>query len=112
MTTYRNDFINIDSFEPAEEERRWVGSKNYPDGIVISNGTVEVTLWRKTRRVAALRRENGRISARGLVGRYVTGTKSWPAHVETHLDGATVYVHFGRDDRSGRFSKANCLHFA
>lgn len=112
MTTYRNDFVNVASFEPGEEVRVHVGSKHYPEGIVSSNGTVEVTLWGKTRRVPALRREDGRISARGIVGRYRTGAKSWPAYTEASADGSTIYVNFGRDDRSGRFHKANCLFFA
>lgn len=112
MTTYHNDFLNVSSFEPCDEVRAYVGHKDFPQGIVTINGSVEVTLWGETRRVPALLRSDGRIMARGMVGRYVTGQKSWPAFAEASADGKTVSVNFGRDDRSGRFNKANCLHFA
>jgi hypothetical protein len=112
MSTYRNTFVAQDTFEAGPEERRWVGSKHYPEGIVVSNGTVEVRLQGRVRRLPALREANGAISVRGVSGRYRTGGKAWPAQIDTSPDGATVYVWFGRDDRSGKFNKASGLFFA
>src|SRR5262245_37022777 len=110
MPVYRDEIINRDSFVAGEEIRAWVGSKHYPEGLVIENGTVEVTLYGETRRVAALLDKDGSIWARGIGGRYMTGGKVWPATVSTNKNGGT-YVFFGRDDRSGRFNKANGLFF-
>lgn len=80
-------------------------------------GTVEVTLRNETRTVSATKSNgNGAIKARGMTGRYQTGTKAWPATVEQRVDPRTNklwdFVSFGRDDRSGKFQKLNGLHFA
>lgn len=109
MALYRERIINPDTFEPGDEVRSQP-HKNYPDGIVLANGTVEVTLHGFTKRLPAHRRENGDISVRGLFGRYRTSAMSWPATVINQAGG--TYVHFGRDDRSPRFQKINGLHFA
>lgn len=109
MPTYRDQIIDAASFEEGEEVRAYVGSKQYPDGLVIENGTVEVTLHGKTKRVRAFRNERGTIYARGLGGRYQTSSKVWPAMVSTDARG--TYVFFGRDDRSDRFNKASGLFF-
>jgi len=45
----------------------------------------------------------------GFVGRYQTSPKPWPASVTGH--GDKLWVHFGRDDRSGRFNKLNALRW-
>lgn len=46
----------------------------------------------------------------GFVGRYVTSTKPWNAHVRLQSDGH-ISVNFGRDDRSGRFNKSNMISY-
>jgi len=74
-------------------------------------GTVEVTLGGKTQRCPANRYADGTVVASGLVGRYQQGAKAWPATIMN--DGKRPeYVSFGRDDRSGRFRKENCIYFA
>ena len=79
-------------------------------------GTVEVTIRYETRRVDAYKDRDGLITARGLVGRYSTGTKAWPATVSQMISPRTNQiwetVFFGRDDRHGKFQKAHGLHFA
>lgn len=76
---------------------------------VFDEGTIEVTLRGETKRVEA--RFCGSIGyiAFGLIGRYQTGAKQWPATIR-HLDGQEI-INFGRDDRSGRFNKVNCIWF-
>lgn len=78
-------------------------------------GTVEVTLRGETRRVPAQLRGE-KITARGLTGRYETGTKAWPATAEHVIDPRTGKawdrIDFGRDDRSGKFNKVNNVFFA
>lgn len=109
MALYRDRIINPESFEPGDEVRS-APHKMYPQGIVLTNGTVEVTLGGQTKRLPACRRDNGDISVRGLVGRYRTSAQPWPATVINEARG--TYVHFGRDDRSARFQKINGLAFA
>jgi CTP-dependent riboflavin kinase len=79
-------------------------------------GTVEVTIRNETRRVRALRaHSDGAITAYGTSGRYVSGAKAWPATITNRpgKDGTRwESVSFGRDDRSGRFNKANLIFFA
>lgn len=78
-------------------------------------GTVEVTIGRETRRVPASFYTDGTMVARGMTGRYRTGGKAWPATIMLNRNSQGAYsefVWFGRDDRSGRFNKANCLFFA
>lgn len=52
---------------------------------------------------------NGGLSVGGFVGRYVTSVKPWIAHVSG--TGDKLYVHFGRDDRSGRFNKSRMIRW-
>jgi hypothetical protein len=77
-------------------------------------GTVEVTLQGKTRRVKA-HKTGDEIRAYGLTGRYETGTKAWPANVTRVIDPSTGKpwdrVVFGRDERSGRCNKASNVFF-
>ena len=78
-------------------------------------GTVLVTLRGETRRVRAWISSDCLITAYGITGRYKTGGKAWPAEISQHeAHDGTVYetVWFGRDDRNGKFKKADCLHFA
>lgn len=82
-------------------------------------GTVEVTLWNKTRRVRASRTiyaETYRpgqsdVTAHDMLGRYQQGAKAWPASVAHNCATGQERANFGRDDRSGKFHKANCLFF-
>lgn len=78
-------------------------------------GTVEITLGGETRRVPGCYvKEYGWVIAYGVVGRYRTSTKNWPAMVRSQRghDGKFFEVaDFGRDDRSGRFNKLNCISF-
>lgn len=78
------------------------------------DGTVEVTLGGKTRRLPATK--NGEaITAFGLTGRYQTGMKAWPASATRVIDPTTGKawdrVSFGNDDRSGRCKKTNMVFF-
>lgn len=55
-------------------------------------------------------RGDRRINVYGFVGRYNTSEKPWPAHVSIDKDNRE-FVHFGRDDRAGRFNKRNAISF-
>ena len=75
-------------------------------------GTVEVTIGNKTKRVEAIIWAfNGSLVAYGLLGRYEQGSKAWDATLTLYADGGES-ARFGRDDRSGRFNKQNCIYFA
>jgi hypothetical protein len=95
----------------------FTASAEQPDHDYWIEGTVEVTLRNETRTVRATKcNRDGSITARGMTGRYQTGTKAWPASVtqETcpHTNKIWDFVIFGRDDRSGKFNKVNALSFA
>jgi hypothetical protein len=50
---------------------------------------------------------------KGMVGRYRTSNKAWPAYVEYDLvEDQLAYVHFGRDDLSPIFQKSRMISFA
>jgi hypothetical protein len=73
-------------------------------------GTVEIDLGRgNTVHAMASTCSTGGLSVAGFVGRYVTSTKPWKAHVSGMGDKLSVW--FGRDDRSGRFNKANAIRW-
>lgn len=79
--------------------------------------TVEVaaTFAYKTQTITAYRYPESKYNPetlylRGFVGRYVTSAKAWQASVRVDADDK-VWVHFGRDDRSGRFNKANMIRY-
>jgi hypothetical protein len=93
--------INAATFEIAEI-----------DAHGIERGTVEVTLGATTRRVRASRFENC-LTAGEMHGRYRSSAKLWPATVwQQVIDGEICeFGNFGRDDRSGRFNKLNCIFF-
>lgn len=100
--------IDIATFAAAAEQ---------PEHGYWVEGTVNVTLRGETRTVRAHKSDStGEITAYGLTGRYQTGTKAWPASVTQRIDPRTGKpwdsVHFGRDDRCGKFKKVNSLHFA
>jgi hypothetical protein len=102
--------INADSFIAADIQPE--NSLHLVDWKV---GTVEVNLRGQSQRVRAIW-YGGLVTAFGMVGRYKTGTKAWPARVSMMRDQRTndifEIVHFGRDDRSGNFYKLNALWFA
>lgn len=79
-------------------------------------GTVEVTLRGQTKRVSAIRCTGGQIYARGLVGRYQSASKIWPAmlifYPAKDSNAAREVALFGRDDRDPKFRKENSLWFA
>lgn len=66
-------------------------------------GTIEATLGGHTKRVAAVRYEEGRIVSWDFTGRYRTGTKAWPATVS--IDGDRENVWYGKDHHTGRCQK-------
>jgi len=70
-------------------------------------GTVTVDLGRGALVTAKAYQSIFGINVAGFIGRYVTSAKPWPAHV--YGKGDSVFVTFGRDDRSGRFNKANAI---
>jgi hypothetical protein len=72
-------------------------------------GTVEVTLRGQTKVVPARRFKSGSLTARGVVGRYQSATKVWPACI--YLRGDRESVHFGRDDNHPKFRKENNIWF-
>lgn len=83
-----------------------------PDQYGRVRGTVEVTLRGEARRVPAIVTDAyGWITAHGMVGRYQTGSKAWPASVTSYPDGRELVV-FGRDDRSSKFRKVDNIWFA
>ena len=69
-------------------------------------GTVEIDFRGQIKTVQASKL-GSRIIARGFGGRYQTGSKVWPATVTLDVNTGNEYADFGRDDRSGRFSKMN-----
>lgn len=107
--------INANSFQPTETTTESFG--------IVERGTVEITLQGKTQRVSGRRvtttyradDNNTSITAYGLVGRYNSGTKMWPAHVELYTAGKLAGMErgdFGRDDRDPKFRKMNAIFFA
>ena len=94
----------------------FVASADQPEHGYWVSGTVEVTLRNETRRVEANKKSTGEITAFGMTGRYVTGTKAWSASVTQHINSDSGQswdcVFFGRDDRTTKFRKANMLSFA
>jgi hypothetical protein len=99
--------INRTSFQPTNEAPK-------AEGDIL--GTVEVTLNGETRRVPAVSvPKYGWIIARGMIGRYHTASKVWPANVlsQVRADGSIAErANFGRDDNHPKFRKENCLWFA
>ncbi len=98
--------INAASFEA-------IGPWEYDPTIEV--GTVEVTLRGKTRRVEARNTQTVGLFAFGLVGRYQSGGKLWPATVRQFIDAdgnVREVVNFGRDDRCSKFRKENNIWFA
>lgn len=87
----------------------------------LDRGTVEITLRNETKRVPAIKYKeedlnmDGLIVAKGIVGKYRTGKKLWPANIVQHQNfytkEITESVNFGRDDRSSNFQKQNNIWF-
>lgn len=103
--------INRDSFISTGTETKTYESKRGDWTTTYETGSVEVTLQRQTKRIEARRYEDGSICVNALTGRYQQGGKAWPASLTSYANKSD-YVWFGRDDRSGRFNKANGLYFA
>ncbi len=80
------------------------------NGSILSTGslgTVELTLFGETRRVAASKSEQyGWIFAYGIEGMYRTGSKWWGGSVRSDADGK-IHVNFGRFDNHPKFNKTN-----
>ncbi len=73
-------------------------------------GTIRVDLGRGQVVTANAQPDsNGGHYIDGFVGRYVTSAKPWRARVSGK--GSALSVYFGRDDRSGRFNKANAIRW-
>lgn len=98
--------IDTESFIPQGEP------ETFSHGVR-QRGTVEITLRGETRRVEAYLWDDGQLIARGIVGKYQTGTKLWPAYVSVYLnrEGETERVRFGRYDNHPKFRK-NAIWFA
>lgn len=80
---------------------------NNPHGEEV--GTVQADLGAGRLVTAqALRFKDGSVRVAGFIGRYQTSSKPWRATVIVRCDGK-IYVHFGRDDRSGKFNKQNAI---
>lgn len=99
--------INRESFVVTAVKPRHYGDGTYEEG------TIEVSFAGKTVRAAAKRFGDGDVFINGFVGRYVTSAKPWRAIVAFRNNTSEKpYVNFGRDDRSGRFNKANMVQYA
>lgn len=83
------------------------GETTYVDVV----GTIEMDLGGRTVTAKARVYEDGDIAVAGFVGRYLTSTKPWIASVRFDKEGKMARVWFGRDDRSGRFNKANAISY-
>ena len=100
--------INRDTFEPTGKPE----TKSF--GAVWTDGTIEATLHGLTKRIVVYRAVNlsdnsvEYTSHYAFTGRYETGKKAWPATVISKPNGGE-WIRFGRDDRSGKFNKANYL---
>ena len=90
--------LNASTFEATGTEL-W-GSNDLTREI----GTVEATLGRETKRVNAVRYDDGSIVSWDFTGRYRTSTKRWPATVSLKDDGSD-WVWFGKDHHSRRCQK-------
>lgn len=102
MTTKK---INSDSFTEV--------STRVVRGFVYVDGTVELTIRGETKVVPATKIFDGTIIARGIVGRYNTSDKEWPATIQEKKteNGIIEVVNFGRDDRHSKFKKQDCIYF-
>ena len=69
-----------------------------------TGGSIEVTFQRQTRRVPATKFEDGRMNVGGMVARYPTGSKVWPASVMCKEDGSIWFIRAGVESRSGRLA--------
>lgn len=105
------NLINRDSFTATGETITNTTRSGY--SYSYTPGTVEVTLRGQTRRVEAKRFDEDDIVAYGMVGRYHTSTKLWPAHISSDIrNGAVIEdARFGRDDNHPKFRKINNIWF-
>lgn len=68
-------------------------------GQFFNEGTVEVTIHGKTRRVSAVRNDR-EITAYGIAVKYQTGTKVWAGRVSHFLDTGNERMAGGFDNRA------------
>ena len=103
--------INRQSFAATGEPITTTYANGYRS--TYTDGTVEVTLRGQNKRVKAILYMDDQIYAYGLVGRYQSATKLWPAYITSCLrDGKIIEtVNFGRDDRHDKFRKENNVWF-
>lgn len=81
--------------------------ERYVEGTVILNIDDQQHVAKATRFYS----RPDRIYVNGFIGRYETSIKPWRASVDFNKDGNLHHVSFGRDDRSGRFRKANMISY-
>jgi len=97
------------SIKILNETFQSLGVNKYGDTV----GTVQIDLGFgrivTTQARPAIVGQEGSLDVAGFVGRYVTSPKPWLATVSGFEK--RLYVFFGRDDRSGRFNKANAISF-
>jgi hypothetical protein len=97
--------IKPESFTPAKAAASEVG-EHYAKLI---NGSVEVKYGNATFKTWAIRYEDGDISVLGFIGRYRTSNKPW--RVSLRLSNGFLSCWFGRDERSGAYSKRGGITF-
>lgn len=81
------------------------------DGVTTAGrdcGTITVNLPGGPVEARAVRWNETQICVAGFIGRYRSSQKAWNACVDIFANGE-LFVHFGRDDRSGRFNKRNMI---
>lgn len=94
----------IDATADSSEVSDWYAKIiNGKVNVDLGNGKV-VTAW-------AIKHCHGNVSVLGFLGRYIKGNKDWRASVcmRTWNGKRSLTASFGRDDRSGRFNKMNCI---
>ena len=97
------------SIKILNETFQHLGVNKYGDtvgNVQIDLGNGKIVIARASPAIVG---QAGSLDVAGFVGRYVSSTKPWRATVSGI--GSALYVQFGRDDRSGRFNKANAISF-
>lgn len=98
--------IERETFQPVGDE---IITKHGKYEFRHQMGTVSVKIGQKQVTAQARRDEKGDISVSGFVGRYRTSPNPWRASVVTRGADDAIYANFGRDDRSLRFRKIDCI---
>lgn len=76
-------------------------------------GTADVNIKGRTRtaEIKVWDDKPNEVWIKGMVGRYHTASKVWPASVRFNTETGSVYANFGRDDRHPKFRKEDCIFF-